>query len=280
MTLLDRLLKEFPRAKRQTLKRMVQNKRVRINGVAAVALKQPITADDRISVVPESEITAAAPFPIVFEDQDILVIDKPAGLLTSTVPRERRPTALAAARDYLSADRSVRVGLVHRLDRDASGLLVFSKNQRSFASLKRQFFRHTATRTYRAIVSPPPRAAKGRIESSLVEGADGAVHSTRAANRGDRAVTDFVVEKWAGDLALLRVTLYTGRKHQIRAHLSEFGCPIVGDRMYGGTPHQAGLMLAAIELALDHPRTGRRICWGIDMPDAMKKLASRIGAAI
>jgi 23S rRNA pseudouridine1911/1915/1917 synthase len=280
MNLLDRLLREFPRAKRQTLKRMVQNGRVTINGSAAVALKQAVTADDRVVVISETGFEPALSFPIVFEDGDILVVNKPAGLLTSTVPREPRPTALAAVREYLSRDRSVRVGLVHRLDRDASGLLVFSKNQRAFASLKRQFFRHTVTRIYRAIVMPPPQAAKGRIESSLVERADGTVHSTRAANRGQRALTDFVVEKADREMALLRVILHTGRKHQIRAHLSESGSPIVGDRVYGAKPNDAGLMLAAVELALDHPRTDRRMSWRIEITGAMAKLASRIGVDI
>ncbi|MGD0461539.1 MAG: RluA family pseudouridine synthase [Tepidisphaeraceae bacterium] len=260
MILLDRLRRNFPSAKRQTLKRMVQDRRVLINGVPAARLTQSIQPQDRIVIgSAKKSPQPTLPFPIIFEDEDILVIDKPAGLLTSTVPREPRPTALAAVNRYLRAtDPAARVGLIHRLDRDASGVLVFSKNPAAYASLKRQFFHHTVTRIYHAIVSPPPPKDSGRIESRLIERADGTVHSTRQASKGQRAVTDYTIMKRQGDQALLKITLQTGRKHQIRVHLSESGSPIVGDTLYGGKPHN-GLQLRAVELAFDHPRTQNRI---------------------
>lgn len=211
--------------------------------------------------------------PIVFEDRDILVIDKPAGVLTSSGPREKRPTALAGVREYVAAnDPRARVGLVHRLDREASGLLVFSKNASAFQTLKQQFFDHSASRVYLAVVSPAPREKKGQFESSLVEWADGSVHSTRLAGRGQQAVTQYCVVSEHQANAVVRVTLQTGRKHQIRAHLAEAGCPIVGDGLYGGVSNPAGLMLVAIELALNHPRTGRRQTFRIDVPDRMTPL--------
>ncbi len=260
MILLDRLRRDFPSAKRQTLKRMVQDRRVLINRVPAAKLTQVIQPTDQIVVGPAKKVAKPAlPFPIIFEDADILVIDKPAGLLTSTVPREPRPTALAAVNRYLQATApGARVGLIHRLDRDASGLLVFSKNSAAYASLKRQFFHHTVTRIYHAIVSPAPRQDSGRIESRLVERANGTVHSTRQANKGQSAVTDYTVIRREKDLALLKITLHTGRKHQIRVHLSESGSPVIGDTLYGGKPHNC-LQLAAVELAFNHPRTQTRV---------------------
>ena len=264
MKLLDLLAKKFPAAKRQTLKRMVQDGRVLINGIAAARLDQLVNADDRLVVNSPRKVLPRPPFPIIHEDRDILVIDKPAGLLTSTVPREPRPTALAALRQYLSlTDPTARLGLIHRLDRDASGLLVFSKNHRAYESLKRQFFYHTVSRVYHAVVSPPPAKAAGRIESFLVERADGSVHSTKIPGRGRRAVTEFIVTNRRENLALLRVTLHTGRKHQIRVHLSESGFPILGDVQYGGKEHPNGLMLAAVELSFDHPRTGKRVAFAV-----------------
>ena len=120
---------------------MVESGRVTINGAKASKLKQEVDEGDAIRIDSASEPREESlPFRIIHEDEDIIVIDKPAGLLTSTVPREPRPTALAALR------RRGRVGLIHRLDRDASGLLIFSKNSRALASLKSQFFHHTATR--------------------------------------------------------------------------------------------------------------------------------------
>jgi 23S rRNA pseudouridine1911/1915/1917 synthase len=267
MTLHDRLSRDFPNAKRQTLKRMVQNRRVMINGIVARRLDQAIKSEDRIVVDAARQKIASPPrlpFVIVHEDLDILVIDKPAGLLTSTVPREPRPTAIAAVREYLRvADPAARAGLIHRLDRDASGLLVFSKNNPAFDSLKKQFFHHSVSRFYHAIVSPAPKKPSRRIESFLVERADGSVHSARGAGRGQRAVTTFDVAKCRGRFALLRIKLHTGRKHQIRVHLSEIGSPVLGDVQYGGKPHKKGIMLAAVELAFDHPRTGKRAVFTI-----------------
>ncbi len=239
---------------------MVQSRRVLIDNVPAAKLTEPVRPEDRVTIIPEKRSEPALPFRIIFEDRDILVINKPAGLLTSTVPRERRPTALAAVTRYLrAADPVARVGLIHRLDRGAAGLLVFSKNPAAYASLKRQFFHHTVTRIYHAVVSPAPSRDSGRIESRLVERADGTVHSTRQAGKGQPAVTDFAVILRRGNVGHLRVTLHTGRKHQIRAHLSESGFPILGDTKYGGKPHKSGFHLSAVQLGFEHPRTGKRV---------------------
>jgi 23S rRNA pseudouridine1911/1915/1917 synthase len=272
MFLQDRLIEKFPAASRQSLKRMVQNGRVSVNGCRATRLKQPIERKDAVVVDPLRKDAVDPGFGIVFEDSDILVIDKPAGLLTSTVPRERRATALAAVRNYLAAQRAATAGLIHRLDREASGLLVFSKNPAAHGSLKRQFFNHSVRRVYAAIVSPPPQPPRGRIDWALVEHADGTVHRARMSGKGQRAVTDYETLQIRGKLAMLRITLQTGRKHQIRAHLAQLGSPVVGDSMYGGLPQRHGLMLAAIELQLDHPRTSQRKSFRIPAPQRMMRL--------
>jgi 23S rRNA pseudouridine1911/1915/1917 synthase len=275
MILLDRLIELFPTASRQTLKGMVQIGRVKVNGSRARRLKQPIGRTDVVLVESLRQASDDPDFAIIFEDADILVIDKPPGLLTSTVPRERRPTALEAVRKYLAADHAARVGLIHRLDREASGLLVFSKTRAAYESLKRQFFERSAGRVYAAIVSPPPRPPRGRIDSPLVEHVDGTVHRTRLAGKGQQAVTEYETLQVVGDLAHLRITLRTGRKHQIRAHLAGHGSRIVGDTLYGGVEHPHGLMLAAIELQLNHPRTGRRETFQIPLPDRMTRLLKK-----
>jgi 23S rRNA pseudouridine1911/1915/1917 synthase len=199
---------------------------------------------------------------IVHEDRDVLVLNKPAGLLTSTVPRERRPTLLAAVRQYLPR---ARVGLIHRLDRDSSGLLVFSKSHPAYRALKSQFYHHTVTRIYTAVVQGIPSPPKETIQSRLVEWADGTVHSTRDPRKGELAVTEYEVVDKASGRAVVRVKLQTGRKHQVRVHLSERGTPIVGDVLYG-KPDPAGLHLAATTLAFDHPRTGKRMEFHLPPP--------------
>ena len=288
-TLLDWLVQRYPTAKRQTLKQMVAAGRVRVNGAVAVAgeLKQPIAPSDRVEVSdrpmparrpPAGRGAASAapgrpPFRVVHEDADVLVVDKPAGLLTSTVPREPRPTLLAAVRAHVAARvPRARVGLIHRLDRDASGLLVFSKNDAAYRSLKTQFFHHTVERTYLAVVHGVPQPPEGRIETRLVERADGVVYAPRGSTRGEEAVTDYEVIRPGGGRSLVRVTLRTGRKHQIRVHLSGRGAPIVGDVVYGkqergsGSTGPSRLMLAAVRLSIDHPRTGERMTFEIPPP--------------
>ncbi|HSZ57190.1 MAG TPA: RluA family pseudouridine synthase [Tepidisphaeraceae bacterium] len=266
--LLQWLTRKYPLAKRQTFKRMVESRRVRINGRAAVKLNQPLAPDDQIEVRDPTPLAPPAKLPgLIFEDDDILVVDKPAGLLTSTVARERRPTLLARVRQYVAqSNPQSRVGLIHRLDRDASGLIVFSKNERAFRSLKNQFFDRTAGREYRAVAHGTPDPPVGRIQTNLVERADGTVHSTRQAGKGEVAVTHYRVLRNEKKLSLLRVLLETGRKHQIRAHLAERGNPIVGDKMYGTDETAPRLMLAAVRLTIAHPRDKRQMTFAIPVP--------------
>lgn len=273
-TLIDWLSRRYPLAKRQTLKRMVEARRVRINGQPAVRLKQPLGPEDKIEVsdaIRDGRSTAKKTDPrlrIVYEDSDLTVVDKPAGLLTSTVARERRPTLLAAVRAHVAkSDARARIGLIHRLDRDASGLLIFSKNDQAYRSLKSQFFHHSVTREYAAVVHGTPAPLKGRIENRLAERADGVVHTTTRLNHGQIAITDYESLKTAERMSLVRVTLHTGRKHQIRVHLAGRGNPIVGDRVYGPPGQKARrLMLAATRLVIQHPRTGKSIEFSLQYP--------------
>lgn len=273
-TLMDWLAARYPTAKRETLRRMVAGGRVTVNGAKPRTVKVEIGDGDEVEVSdrPRAKPQAGLPFRIVHEDGDLLVVDKPAGLLTSTVPGERRPTLLAAVREYvLAREPRARVGLIHRLDRDASGLLVFSKSDLAYRSLKTQFFKHTVERVYLAVTNGVPNPRAGRIESRLEERADGTVYSTREPGNGERAVTHYEVVEHAGKRAVVRVRLETGRKHQIRVHLAQRGTPIVGDRVYGRDADEDGpaarLMLVAVKLAVVHPRTGKPAAWELRVPE-------------
>ena len=305
-TLLDWLSRRFPTAKRQTLRRMLQAGRVTVNGRVTRKAAQPIHAADQVAVADqpaagpagaEGRTSRAADrgprLPVVYEDDDLLVVDKPPGLLTSTVPREKRPTLLAWVRRHVEGDApnaddrrpagrvgaprgpargsmrgEARVGLIHRLDRDASGLLVFSKNHDAYRSLKQQFFDHTVERLYTAVVAGVPTPRSGRIESRLVERADGSVHSTDRDTAGQYAATDYEMIEKGKRRSVLSVKLHTGRKHQIRVHLSERGVPILGDAVYGrdNAPEGAPLHLAATRLSFTHPRTGERKTFELPRP--------------
>jgi 23S rRNA pseudouridine1911/1915/1917 synthase len=160
-------------------------------------------------------------------------------------------------------DARARVGLIHRLDRDAAGLLVFSKSDEAYESLKSQFYHHRVERVYLAVVQGRPQPPRGRIESRLVELADGRVVRTRRPGKGQRAVLEYQVLEALPGRALVRVTLQTGRKHQIRAQLSGRGWPIAGDATYGAKPAAGGLHLCAVRLGFTHPRTGEAVSWEI-----------------
>ena len=125
-----------------------------------------------------------------------------------------------------------------------------------------------------AVVQGVPNPRKGRIETRVIELPDGSVHTTRRSNNGEPAITEFTTLRFARDrsVALVRVKLHTGRKHQIRVHLSERGTPIVNDPQYGSSRRAGRLMLVATELSFDHPRTGLRQKFGIPLPKEMTKL--------
>lgn len=212
---------------------------------------------------------------ITYEDDHLLVVNKPAGLLTSTNEREKRPTLLAMVREHVAKQRGrYRVGLIHRLDRDVSGLLVFSKNNRAYQSLKKQLFHRTMKRVYLAVVDGMMNPRNGRIESRLIELPDGRVVSTKRHAAGERAITDYETIAEADGKSLLRVSLLTGRKHQIRVHLAERGHPIIGDPVYGlarmpanqSKGRAAALMLCASELTLADPISGKPRIFRINPP--------------
>jgi 23S rRNA pseudouridine1911/1915/1917 synthase len=273
MILQDLLRQNFPQARQNTLRQMLRESRVFLNGKIARRMNEPVTESDRVEVrdrkkEPKAPIQSAiAPLELIFEDEHLLIIHKPYGLLTSTTPREKRPTALAILTRYLAeTDPEANLGLVHRLDRDASGLLVFSKYAGVFGSLKSQFYKHSVRREYVAITRGVPTPLAGRIESYLVELPDGMVKSTHRPGKGQRAITDYRTIAREKGLAALAVKLHSGRKHQIRAHLHERGVSIMGDPMYGPRDNAERMMLANVILGFEHPGTGKPVEFEIEIP--------------
>jgi len=209
--------------------------------------------------------TAAEPVPefeVVYEDADLMVVDKPAGLVTHPAPGHRGPTLAEALRGRAAGGADPeRAGIVHRLDRDTSGLLVVAKTEEAYAALAKELKARRITREYLALVSGQPDSESGTIDAPL--GRDRA-RRTVVSTRSDRprmAVTHFEVLERLPATALLRVRLETGRTHQIRAHLAAIGHPVCGDPQYGGRPcgRELGLtrqFLHAEKLRFSHPRTG------------------------
>jgi 23S rRNA pseudouridine1911/1915/1917 synthase len=207
--------------------------------------------------------------PVVFEDEHLLVVCKPRGMLSVQAPGARRENVI----DLLQAARHERLHAVHRLDEDTSGVLVIARTQDARLALDEMFARHEPVRTYLALVGRMPSPPAGTIESRLAEDARGIVRSV--ARGGERAVTHYRALERRGPFVLLECHLETGRRNQIRAHLSELGCPIVGDRKYGyrnaaGRAFRRAL-LHAVRIELSHPVTGRPLT--VEAPAAEPELS-------
>jgi len=272
--LLDVLASQFPDSSRTTLRQMLQNGRVRVNGEVEKDAKRAIGERDVIDVGRKS-VTRSLPegLALLHEDDDVLVVIKSNGLLTVATEREREETAQSYLNQYLREKREERVHVVHRLDRETSGVLVFAKTYEAREALKSQFAAHSVDRMYVAIIDGVMNPLRGTIRSHLIERRDLRMQSVDAHPDAKLAVTHYRTIAREGDYSLLEITLETGRKNQIRAHLSEANHPIVGDRLYGSTINPIDrLGLHAKLLGFDHPSTGKRLSFTAPIPSSFRDL--------
>ncbi|HEX2542815.1 MAG TPA: RluA family pseudouridine synthase [Caldimonas sp.] len=264
-----------PEFSRSHLQELIRGGWVHLDGVPCVSPAQRVRAGQRLAATlqPTAESRAyraeALPLAVVHEDDDVLVIDKAPGMVVHPAAGNWSGTVLNAllARDPASAGLP-RAGIVHRLDKDTSGLMVIGRNLGAVTALVRAIAAREVKRRYLAIAHGVPPAAPFSIEAPV--GRDPRLRTRMAVvESGKPARTD--VERLAArdGMAALRCTLHTGRTHQIRVHLAWRGWPLVGDRLYGGASalgidRQA---LHAAELAFAHPRTGRALAFEARPPD-------------
>ena len=280
------LAKMFPQYSRNRLQAWLKTGCVLVDGFHAEGSSRTI-GGERIELAPPPARDVAMPeaqrmpLAIVFEDADLIVIDKPAGLVVHPGAGNPDRTLMNALLAHEPALRQVpRAGIVHRLDKDTSGLLVVSRNLTAQARLAEQLASRSVRRSYLALVHGDP-PARGTIDAPV--GRDTRVRTRMAVTRrGKEARTIFRVLERFGDAALLECRLETGRTHQIRVHLQHIRHPIVGDPVYRrGARHAvpfARQALHAAELELIHPRSGRRMRWSAPLPADMAALLARLRA--
>lgn len=290
-TRLDQYLARlYPQVSRARLQQAVKSGAITLNGRPAKPGDAVFPGDRICGEITPAEETQALPeaiaLNIVFADHDIIVIDKPAGLVVHPAAGNRHGTLMNALLHHFPATRHLpRAGIVHRLDKDTSGLLVVAHSLRAHTSLVRQLQEHTMQRTYLALVHRYVTAGS-TIDLPMARHAK---ERTKMAVRSDgkEAITHYRIEARFGDLTLLRVQLETGRTHQIRVHMAEIHHPLVGDPVYGKKtllpkglpdtlrtavstfPRQA---LHAAELALEHPGSGDEMAFSSPLPDDMQAL--------
>lgn len=258
---------------------LIEQGLVQVNGKTALKPSfRPRAGDQIVYTVPQVEETALIPqdipLDILYEDECLAVVNKPAGLVVHPAPGNESGTLVNALMYHLSSLSGIggekRPGIVHRLDKDTSGLMLVAKDDQAHLSLSRQLAERTMEKHYRAVVLGPVKAPHGLIEKPL--GRDPKDRKRMAVVPSGRyALTEWTLLRPFGpQAALLDVHIHTGRTHQIRVHMASVGHPVLGDPLYGSrrAPRADRLMLHACSLSFDHPATGRRMTFVCPAPFA------------
>lgn len=266
--------------KKTGIKQLLKHGSIRVNGQVITAFDHRLKPGDTLEILGKKaslteKLKNRPEFSIVYEDHSILVAEKPAGLLTMGTEHEKKKTLYFMLTEYQRAkslDGQGRLFIVHRLDRDASGLLIFAKGETAKRILQRDW--SDASKKYYAITEGVPRIKTGVLRSYLEEDSFQRVYSTASASPEARlAITHYRVLQELDRYALLEIELETGRKNQIRVHLSEMGNPIAGDEKYGAkTNPLKRLALHAHELSIEHPVTGEQLTFRSPYPENFHQL--------
>ena len=286
MDRLDKLLlSRYPDFSRSRIEGLVKAGFVTVNGAVAEKAGQKVSEDDDIQVeipppvpaVPEPE---DIPLDIVYEDDDIVVVNKPPGMVVHPAPGHFSGTLVNALLHHCPGLAGIggvaRPGIVHRLDQDTSGLVAVAKTQKAMDALARAFADHKSVeKTYLAICRGRPRLDSGRIENFIGRHPVDRKKMAVVEKGGKKAITNWRVLD-AGALTVMECRIETGRTHQIRVHMAQLGCPVIGDAVYGKPsldrkldPVPARQMLHAWKLGLLHPVTGKALRLEAPVPEDM-----------
>lgn len=271
------LLQKQSKAGRNSLKSMLARGQVSVDDVVVREYNSPLTPGQTVKISREKivEEQPLVGLSILHEDEDIIVIQKQAGLLSIASAQETELTAYRQLMAHVrSKDPKGRVFVVHRLDRDTSGVMMFAKSERIQQALQNNWQETVKERTYVALVEGKVKKPEGTITSWLRESSTLKMYSSHRQNDGLHAVTHYKVLQSSSAFSLLEVQLETGRKNQIRVHMEDIGHPIVGDKKYGSKSKALPrLGLHARVLAFDHPTTGQMMRFETEIPKMFVGLA-------
>ena len=275
MELLPFLLKVMTKSSRNSVKSILTREQVTLDGRMVKQHNYSLQVGQIVEVLSNQAAQSKSKLvglSIVHEDEDIIIINKDAGLLTVASKKEQEFTAYRQLMEYVrSSNGKNRIYIVHRLDKDTSGVMMFAKSEKVQQTLQNTWADTVKERTYIALVEGAIKEPKGTIKSWLTESSTFKMYSNPVDNGGQYAVTHFKKIQSNKHYSLLEVQLETGRKNQIRVHMEELGYPVVGDKKYGATTNPLRrLGLHATTLAFLHPRTGKLVRYTADYPQSFK----------
>lgn len=277
-TLLNFLFAAMPQRKRTNVKELLKHNQVKVNDEVVTQFDTPLTAADTVYV----NLTREFPrfynrrLKIVYEDDDIIVANKGYGLLSMGNDKVKEGTAYSILKDYLKwVDPRQKIFIVHRLDRDTSGLMMFAKNVESKEAMQHNWNNMVLNRTYVAVVEGNVEEDEGTIKTYLAENSKYEVYVTENPEEGQLAITRYKVLKRKNGYTLMELELDTGRKNQIRVHMKHIGHPIAGDRRYGAKSSPIHrLALHARTLRFAHPTTRREMDFSTPIPASFLKMTN------
>ena len=275
--LLPFVTENLPEIKRTRLKQMLAHNQIAVNGTPVRQFNHPVQPGDTVSVnfTREFQVFYNRRLKIVYEDDDLLVVNKGYGLLSMGNDKVKDGTAYSILKDYLKRkDPRNKIFIIHRLDRDTSGLMMFAKNEKAKEAMQHNWNNMVLNRKYVTVVEGHVEEPQGVVRSYLGETSQFEVFSTDDPSQGKLAVTRWTRLKEGSEYSLLEVELDTGRKNQIRVHMKDIGHPISGDRKYGAEASPIHrLALHARTLRFIHPVTRREMLFETPVPSSFIRLA-------
>ena len=243
-------IKGVPKGK---IKSFLEHRQVSVNGIVTTKFNHPVKSGDTVKISTGEGTRETRGIKIVYEDEWIVAVNKPSGLLTVATDREKEKTAYA----LLSENRRGKLCVVHRLDRDTSGVLLFAKSYEIKEALQEDWNDRILLREYLAVCEGSFESKKGVCKSFIAENS---AHIMYSAREGKLAITEYEVLRENAEYSYVKLNLRTGRKNQIRVHMKELGNPVVGDKKYGSTKNPIGrLGLHAVRLGFIHPVSGEEL---------------------
>ncbi len=264
------LQEKMPKKSRNNIKMLLREKLVAVDGESISQYNHPLQAGQSVEIRREKLVqdVKLSGVRIIYEDAYVLVIEKEAGLLSIATEKQKLNTAYSVLSGYVKQqDPTNRIFVVHRLDKDTSGIMLYAKSQQIQRALQKNWNDTILERTYVAVIEGQPQQAEGSVRSYLAESKTLMVYSTKNRDIGQLAITHYETRKSNGTYSLVSLNLETGRKNQIRVHMQDIGHPIVGDQKYGAqTDPIKRLGLHALVLGFEHPVSGQEMFFETEIP--------------